>query len=333
MEAYRVRRIQPVDSECLFDGNLPRETLFFLFSKSHQSPTPCSPQTVSDARTYTDMPPSPPLEPDPGVKDEDDGVGSRGGRVVIDEAAGAGEENDMMSKISGDGPDDVGNLVDRDAARAATEGEDTEAKQTLRPAQGEQQEEQSSPGDTDAKPGFDIGVSGTSSLASADAQHATTIRGDDGGEEGRALPFHAVDTEKQQRPDDVMDGSHGSSYFQSEEGKRAGDEGFASDRYGEGVENTLLGERSEFSGRGYQADGGEGHGDMGTQGSGGINNAEDDNLGTRSRRMFDGSRVAEPDNVQIVDAGDGADVIPGVDDLPIFANDQSKALNDEVKVR
>ena len=95
----------------------------------------------------------------------------------------------------------------------------------------------------------------------------------------------------------------------------------------------MLGERSEFSGRGYQADGGEGHGDMGTQGSGGINNAEDDNLGTRSRRMFDGSRVAEPDNVQIVDAGDGADVIPGVDDLPIFANDQSKALNDEVKVR
>lgn len=58
-----------------------------------------------------------------------------------------------------------------------------------------------------------------------------------------------------------------------------------------------------------------------------------DNAGSRSRRMFDGSRVAEPDDHQIVDAGEGADVIPGVDDLPVFANDQSKALNDETKVR
>ncbi|CAM9894366.1 unnamed protein product [Ectocarpus sp. 12 AP-2014] len=49
--------------------------------------------------------------------------------------------------------------------------------------------------------------------------------------------------------------------------------------------------------------------------------------------MFDGSRVAEPDNLQIVEAGEGADIIPGVDDLPVFANDQSKALNDEIKVR
>lgn len=54
---------------------------------------------------------------------------------------------------------------------------------------------------------------------------------------------------------------------------------------------------------------------------------------SRSRRMFDGSRVAERDDNQIVDAGEGADVIPGVDDLPVFANDQSKALNDETKVR
>eukprot|EP00752_Nemacystus_decipiens_P012053 g10686.t1 len=49
--------------------------------------------------------------------------------------------------------------------------------------------------------------------------------------------------------------------------------------------------------------------------------------------MFDGSRVAEPDDVQIVDAGEGADAIPGVDDLPVFANEQSKALNDEIKRR
>ncbi|CAM9109341.1 unnamed protein product [Ectocarpus fasciculatus] len=58
-----------------------------------------------------------------------------------------------------------------------------------------------------------------------------------------------------------------------------------------------------------------------------------DDAGSRSRRMFDGSRVAEPDNLQIVEAGEGADIIPGVDDLPVFANDQSKALNDEIKVR
>lgn len=63
--------------------------------------------------------------------------------------------------------------------------------------------------------------------------------------------------------------------------------------------------------------------------------AEDarEDSGSRSRRMFDGSRVAEPDDHQIVDAGEGADVIPGVDDLPVFANDQSKALNDETKVK
>lgn len=50
------------------------------------------------------------------------------------------------------------------------------------------------------------------------------------------------------------------------------------------------------------------------------------------RRMFDGSRVPEPDDSQIIDTKEGADNIPGVDDLPIFANDQSKALNDEIKV-
>lgn len=50
------------------------------------------------------------------------------------------------------------------------------------------------------------------------------------------------------------------------------------------------------------------------------------------RGMFDGSRVPEPDDSQIVDTREGADNIPGVDDLPIFANDQSKALNDEIKV-
>ena len=264
------------------------------------------------------------------MQDESDGVGEGGGSVAVDEAAGTGEENNMMSRRNGDGPDDVGNLVGRDAARAATGSEG--AKRTPPPARSEEGQQQPSPGDAYSNRGFDAGVSGTSSLDLANAQLATTVGGDDGvEEEGRALPFDSINTEKQQRPGDIMDDSHGSAHFQPEEGERLGDEGFASD--GGEAERAMLGGRSEFSGRGYQADAGEINGDMGTQDSGGVNNAEDDIFGTPGRRMFDGSRVAEPDNVQIVDAGDGADLIPGVDDLPIFANDQSKALNDEVKVR
>lgn len=65
----------------------------------------------------------------------------------------------------------------------------------------------------------------------------------------------------------------------------------------------------------------------------GIERGADGRLGRQDQRMFDGSRVEErQDEGQIVDAREGADVIPGVDDLPIFANEQSKALNDEVKV-
>ena len=51
-----------------------------------------------------------------------------------------------------------------------------------------------------------------------------------------------------------------------------------------------------------------------------------------TREVIDGSRMTETDHGQIVDATEGADNIPGVDDLPIFANEQSKALNDEIKV-
>lgn len=263
------------------------------------------------------------------MQDESDGVGAGAGSVAVDEAAGTSEENDMMSKKNGDGPDDVGNVVGRDAARAATGGED--ANQIPPPARSEGGQQQPSPGETHAHRGFDADVSGASSLEFASAQLATTIDGVK--EEGRALPFHTISTEKQQRPGGIMDDSHESAHFQPEEGEREGDEGFASDGFGGEAEHTMLGGRSEFSGRGFQADAGESHGDMSTQNSGGINSAEDDDFGTRSQRMFDGSRVAEPDNVQIVDAGDGADLIPGVDDLPIFANDQSKALNDEIKVR
>lgn len=82
-------------------------------------------------------------------------------------------------------------------------------------------------------------------------------------------------------------------------------------------------------------DGGHGNSDgiEGTKSFGERRQEVDDDSGSRSRRMFDGSRVAEPDDIQVVDAGEGADLIAGVDDLPIFANDQSKALNDEIKVR
>ncbi|CAN0172496.1 unnamed protein product, partial [Scytosiphon promiscuus] len=81
------------------------------------------------------------------------------------------------------------------------------------------------------------------------------------------------------------------------------------------------------------SDGGYGNADgmEGTKGFGERRLETDGDSVSRSRRMFDGSRIAEPDDVQVVDAGDGADLIAGVDDLPIFANDQSKALNDEIK--
>ncbi len=72
-------------------------------------------------------------------------------------------------------------------------------------------------------------------------------------------------------------------------------------------------------------------GGVGSTTSFGDGGREVDESGSR-RRIFDGSRLAEPDDSQIVDAGEGADNIPGVDDLPVFANDQSKALNDEIKV-
>lgn len=94
----------------------------------------------------------------------------------------------------------------------------------------------------------------------------------------------------------------------------------------------------------YQGEGRDGGGSGGGDGNsmGGKdfeNNAreeEDNNFVGQGggRRMFDGSRVAEPaDDIRVVHAGEGADLIAGVDDLPVFANEQSKALNDEIKVR
>ena len=114
-------------------------------------------------------------------------------------------------------------------------------------------------------------------------------------------------------------------------------EGFDSGGFGgRGIENDgmhpissqPLHERHEGGSGGIDVDR---HTGMGS--SKGFGDEANDDSGSLGRRMFDGSRVAEPDDVQIVDAGEGADIIPGVDDLPVFANDQSKALNDEIKVR
>lgn len=66
--------------------------------------------------------------------------------------------------------------------------------------------------------------------------------------------------------------------------------------------------------------------------SGGLGSGQRGSPGP-NRKAFDGARMSAPEESQLVDAGEGADLIPGVDDLPIFANEQSKALNDEIKVR
>lgn len=118
---------------------------------------------------------------------------------------------------------------------------------------------------------------------------------------------------------------------QSEPG---GAEGLDSGGYGgRGGEDDGMHPMSSQPPRGRHGNDSGGNDHTGRGGSKGFGDGANDDSGSRGRRMFDGSRVAEPDDVQIVDAGEGADVIPGVDDLPVFANDQSKALNDEIKVR
>lgn len=117
-----------------------------------------------------------------------------------------------------------------------------------------------------------------------------------------------------------------------------GAEGIESDGYrGRGIENNATHPiSSQPPPRRYEDssdNGNDGHKNAGIGSNKGSAYEANDDSGSRGRRMFDGSRVAEPDDTQIVDAGEGADIIPGVDDLPVFANDQSKALNDEIKVR
>lgn len=125
---------------------------------------------------------------------------------------------------------------------------------------------------------------------------------------------------------------------ESEQSERAGAEGFDRGGYGgREIEDDGMHPISSQPLRGRHQDRsagneGDGHTGTGTTKGLGFDEANDD-AGSRGQRMFDGSRVAEPDDVEIVDAGEGADIIPGVDDLPVFANDQSKALNDEIKVR
>eukprot|EP00903_Cladosiphon_okamuranus_P007688 g7452.t1 len=124
----------------------------------------------------------------------------------------------------------------------------------------------------------------------------------------------------------------------NEQSELGGAEGFDSSGYGgTGIKDDGMHPASSQPLRGRHEDSsgvdeGDRHIGMGTNKGLGFEETNDDS-GSRGRRMFDGSRVAEPDDVQVVDAGEGADIIPGVDDLPVFANDQSKALNDEIKRR
>lgn len=58
-----------------------------------------------------------------------------------------------------------------------------------------------------------------------------------------------------------------------------------------------------------------------------------ENFGPADEKTLQGTRMTQSEQSQMMDDNEGADLIPGVDDLPIFANEQSKALNDEIKVR
>lgn len=53
----------------------------------------------------------------------------------------------------------------------------------------------------------------------------------------------------------------------------------------------------------------------------------------RDGKILNENVVESSQENQVVDTNEGADLIPGVDDLPVFANEQSKALNDEIKVK
>lgn len=58
-----------------------------------------------------------------------------------------------------------------------------------------------------------------------------------------------------------------------------------------------------------------------------------ESFGPADEKTLQGTRMIQSEQSQTMDDNEGADLIPGVDDLPIFANEQSKALNDEIKVR
>lgn len=191
---------------------------------------------------------------------------------------------------------------------------------------------------TSSGPGFDIG------LASYTAQQfpgTYNEGGADGEERASSSGLH-----KGKDPAvSAVDRNEGENVrFETEDigivHKSAVDEGFGYGGGVGGVDAAPRPTRPEVSvagdGEDYQ-DGG--HGDRGGDGRSGKvfedrrREGGDNFVGQGGgRRMFDGSRVAEPDDIQVVHAGEGADLIAGVDDLPVFANEQSKALNDETKV-
>lgn len=106
-----------------------------------------------------------------------------------------------------------------------------------------------------------------------------------------------------------------------------------------GVDDEMRPMRSELSTGDYRSEQYRATGNGSIDGVGEIKEHSGDfqtqtgTSGTDDRHTFDRSKSVRPDDDQVVDAREGADEIPGVDDLPFFANDQSKALNDEIKVR
>lgn len=192
---------------------------------------------------------------------------------------------------------------------------------------------------TSSGPGFDMG------LASYTAQQFPGTY-NEGGADGEERPSSSGPHNGGGPAVSVMDRNEGENVcFETEDigivHRSAMDEGFGYGGGVGGVDAAARPTRPKVSvagdGEDYQ-DGGRGdRGGDGTSGKVFENSRREggDNFVGQGggRRMFDGSRVAEPDDIQVVHAGEGADLIAGVDDLPVFANEQSKALNDEIKVR
>lgn len=172
-----------------------------------------------------------------------------------------------------------------------------------------------------------VDTSGAALQQSPTGRYKSTPK-DVGEETGRQSQPYAE--QRQQSSGVIIDSRENVRSEYEDAAKSAQDKDFDQRRYGKGEDSEMIPGRLEFSAGAYQADDYR-HGEVGRKAFG--HQDEAGNFGEQGRQLFDGSMVAEPDVNQVVDASDGAEFIPGVDDLPIFANDQSKALNNEIKVR